>query len=189
MVSNGSLITKKVIAYSFKDLMKTKDFQKISIKDIMSHADYRRQTFYDHFSDKYDLLSWIYNQEITENIEHFINYEHWTNIIPRILTYFQKNKDFYQQTLRLTEQQSFDQYFVRHTQHFIITILESEQSCLPKTNNHQTIEDIAKFYAFGLSGLVTEWVFNDCDTPIDELELFLVTVIESSILKDYKKIH
>ncbi|MBP2966662.1 dihydroxyacetone kinase transcriptional activator DhaS, partial [Acinetobacter baumannii] len=101
MVSNGSLITKKVIAYSLKALMKTKDFEKIAIKEIMEHADYRRQTFYDHFSDKYELLDWIYEQEITEIIEHFISYEHWTKIIPRMLHYFEKNKQFYQNALSI----------------------------------------------------------------------------------------
>lgn len=179
MTSNGSLITKKVIAYAFKDLMKTKEFQKISITEIMTHADYRRQTFYDHFSDKYDLLEWIYQQDMSETMEHFINYDHWTKIIPRLLNYFEKNKLFYKKTLMLKEQNSFDQYFVNHTENFILSILEQEKLDLNKQDDDY-IQKLARFQAFGLSSFITEWVLDDCLSSKDELGDFLIHVIQDS---------
>ena len=178
MVQNSSLITKKVIAYSFKDLLKVKEFQKISIKDIMTHADYRRQTFYDHFADKFELLEWIYNQEITEIIEHFINYEHWTKIIPRILAYFEKNKLFYQKTLVITEQNNFDLLFSKHLEYFIRTILIETS---PGKLSEQELKQNTKFYAYGFTGIIKEWLFNDCETSTDEIEVFLISVIETTI--------
>ena len=45
----SSLITKKRIAKAFRDLLATREFDKISIVDIMESAGIRRQTFYNHF--------------------------------------------------------------------------------------------------------------------------------------------
>ena len=65
---SSSIITKKKIAKAFKQLLKTEQFDKISVRKIMEVADIRRQTFYDHFLDKYDLLSWIFVTELQEQI-------------------------------------------------------------------------------------------------------------------------
>ncbi|MEG0255848.1 MAG: dihydroxyacetone kinase transcriptional activator DhaS [Vagococcus sp.] len=177
MVSNGSLITKKVIAYAFKDLLKHTDFQKISIKDIMSHADYRRQTFYDHFSDKYELLDWIYHQEMTETIDHFINYDYWKKIVSRILFYFEKNKLFYQKTLIINSDSSFDGILATHLQSFFKEILlESDTKKL--TPNQ--IKRNSSFYAHGLTGLIKEWLLDDCSTPISEMENIIINIIDTT---------
>lgn len=181
MVSNGSLITKKVIAYSFKDLLKTNDFQKISIKEIMTLADYRRQTFYDHFSDKYELLNWLYNQEMTETIDHFINYEHWKKIITRVLYYFEKNKLFYQKTLPIDNNNSFDSILSMHLQAFFKEIiLTLDASNLPP----EQLKQNTIFFAYGLTGFIKKWLMDDCETPISDMEKKLITIIETTIKKE-----
>ena len=75
----SSLITKKRITKAFRDLLATREFDKISIVDIMESAGIRRQTFYNHFLDKYELLDWIFENDLTEYItnnfyDHFISY-------------------------------------------------------------------------------------------------------------------
>lgn len=178
MVHNRSLITKKVIAYSFKDLMKTQDFHKISIKDIMDHADYRRQTFYDHFPNKYELLNWIYDQELKETIEYFLNYEHWTKIIVRMLQYFKRNLFFYEKTLQLSEQYLFDQCFSKYFQKLIkIIVLEN---CSEKYSDSK-LKINSLFYAYGFVGITKEWIFNHCKTSIDKMEEQLTSIIYTII--------
>ncbi len=55
----SGLTTKKAIAYTFKDLLKEKPFNKITINDIANKCDINRQTFYYHFQDIRDLIEWI----------------------------------------------------------------------------------------------------------------------------------
>ena len=52
----SSLTTKKAIAYTFKDLLKEKPFNKITVNDIANKCDINRQTFYYHFQDIRDLM-------------------------------------------------------------------------------------------------------------------------------------
>jgi len=70
----SSLITKKRIAKAFRDLLATREFDKISIVDIMESAGIRRQTFYNHFLDKYELLDWIFETDLTEYITNNLDF-------------------------------------------------------------------------------------------------------------------
>ena len=49
--------TKNLLGRSAFDLSETKYFESVSVKDIASHAQVERQTFYYYFSDKYQCLT------------------------------------------------------------------------------------------------------------------------------------
>lgn len=73
----SSLTTKKAIAYTFKDLLKEKPFNKITINDISNRCDINRQTFYYHFQDIRDLVEWICISEIDNLLDKKEEYEKW----------------------------------------------------------------------------------------------------------------
>ena len=75
----SSLTTKKAIAYTFKDLLKEKSFNKITINDIAKRSDINRQTFYYHFQDIRDLVEWICIEEFNKNLHSKGEYEKWEN--------------------------------------------------------------------------------------------------------------
>ena len=87
----SSLITKKRIAKAFRDLLATREFDKISIVDIMESAGIRRQTFYNHFLDKYELLDWIFENDLTEYITNNLDFNFGPKTITRII-FFISNK-------------------------------------------------------------------------------------------------
>ena len=55
-----SVITKKALASSLKNLMKKATLNQITVKDVVTDCGVNRQTFYYHFQDIYDLVEWIY---------------------------------------------------------------------------------------------------------------------------------
>ena len=59
-MSNTNL-TKKELAESLKRLASERLFEHITVGDIVKECGVNRQTFYYHFTDKYELLDWIYN--------------------------------------------------------------------------------------------------------------------------------
>lgn len=179
MVSSNSLITKKVIAYSFKSLLRNKEFQKISIKEIMEQADLRRQTFYDYFSDKYELLTWIFNQELTETIDHFLSYEKWTDVVYRLLNYFYKNRLFYQKITRLSDIDSFETCLINHSEILIKTaLIDNQNSNLSEKQQNDNV----LFFAYGFSGMIRNWLLTKCISPPDEIATYLVSVINFTLL-------
>ncbi|WP_099468077.1 TetR/AcrR family transcriptional regulator [Konateibacter massiliensis] len=64
--------TKALLIDAFWKLYRENDIRKISIKDITEKAGYNRSTFYQYFSDVYDLLSQMEDsliQYITDNVK------------------------------------------------------------------------------------------------------------------------
>ncbi|MFD2370072.1 TetR family transcriptional regulator [Brevibacillus gelatini] len=55
--------TRQLIREAFRDLLRSKEFDAISVKDIAQKATINRATFYAHYEDKYALL-----EEITEQV-------------------------------------------------------------------------------------------------------------------------
>ena len=60
--------TKGKMAEAFKELVCKKSFQKITISDIAKESAMTRENFYYHFRDKYDIMHWIFEQEIVEKL-------------------------------------------------------------------------------------------------------------------------
>ncbi|WOS95528.1 TetR/AcrR family transcriptional regulator [Nosocomiicoccus massiliensis] len=58
--------TKESIKNSFLELMKEKEFEKITVKDITTRARINRGTFYIHYLDKYDLMKQMQEKVIEE---------------------------------------------------------------------------------------------------------------------------
>lgn len=61
---NISLATKRKLARSLKKLMAKKDFDKITVREILEDADVARPTFYYHFEDIYSLMKWMFDTEL-----------------------------------------------------------------------------------------------------------------------------
>lgn len=55
--------TKYALAAALKERMAQKPIDKISIHDLTESCGIRRQTFYYHFEDVYDLLRWMFQEE------------------------------------------------------------------------------------------------------------------------------
>ena len=59
--------TKELLGESFRELAKRKPINKITIASITNNCGMTQPTFYNHFRDKYDLMTWLYVSD-TKNI-------------------------------------------------------------------------------------------------------------------------
>lgn len=64
--------TRANIRNSFIELLLEKDFNEITIQNILDQALINRSTFYNHYSDKYDLVEQLIT-ELMENFALFLN--------------------------------------------------------------------------------------------------------------------
>lgn len=155
----NSIITKKVIAKAFKDLMEVQPFSKISVSDIMSRANMRRQTFYYHFQDKFELLHWIYKQETKEHSIDFLAYDDIQTIFRHLLHYFYENQTFYQRAMDVNGQNGFSDYLYEHIQ----TLYLNEIDRLSQKDR----EFISSFYSYGVVGIIHQWLQAHCPQEPD----------------------
>ena len=78
---NGSMCcnTKEKIATAVKELMRQKSIRKITVQDIMDETGMKRQSFYYHFQDIYDVVEWICFKELIHkvDVEQETSIEEW----------------------------------------------------------------------------------------------------------------
>ena len=58
--------TKQMLCETLKEMMRSITIQKIRVSDICKACNIERSTFYYHFKDKYDLVTYIYLQDVKD---------------------------------------------------------------------------------------------------------------------------
>lgn len=98
--------TKKSLYLGLLQLMKTKQFEEIKVSDICKIALVNRSTFYDHFVDKYELLSSLI-KDLEKKLERKlddiknINYkDYYTKIIELLLDHLEENLLIYSSVIK-----------------------------------------------------------------------------------------
>ena len=87
--------TKELLADSFRSLVLTMPFQKISIKMITDGAHVIRPTFYNYFQDKYEVIEFLFDQDIGSKVEVMIENDMEQEAIKLMFICFEKNKEYY----------------------------------------------------------------------------------------------
>ena len=57
-------ITKLALANSLMEMMEEMPFEDIKVTSIAAHCNLNRKSFYYHFLDKYDLVCWIFDNDL-----------------------------------------------------------------------------------------------------------------------------
>ena len=99
--------TEQLLADTLKELMSNESFDRITVQELSSACNIKRQTFYYHFRDIYDLLTWIFLNENT-----LINKEvkDWKEMVKQIIKYVNKNKNFVKHILESSARDLFEQF-------------------------------------------------------------------------------
>lgn len=152
-----SLITKRAIADSLKQLCREKPFDKISISDITAVCGLNRQTFYYHFQDKYELLSWIYYNENFSKITYDITLDNWYEKFFEMLKIMRNEKVFYSNTIK-EQEHTFESYLFEMAKAlFAEAILKLDEETRVSEEER---EFDAEFFAYGICGVILTWVEN-----------------------------
>lgn len=155
--------TKEALSNKLKALAQTKPINKITITELVEACDIKRQTFYYHFQDIYDLLGWTYRTEVVNVIEAKCSVSGWQEGLDGILCYIEDNKEFCMNTCRSLSQD--------HLQNFLNQVLyELLGRVIDEMTTEKGIMDRAKrfiilFYSYAFSGILIEWINNNLEEP------------------------
>ncbi|HEM6190961.1 TPA: dihydroxyacetone kinase transcriptional activator DhaS [Streptococcus suis] len=153
---SSSLITKKRIAKAFKKQLSQKSFDKISVVDIMQEAGIRRQTFYNHFLDKYELLDWIFETELQEQVTDNLTYISGVKLLDELLYYIESNQAFYKQLFEIKGQNDFVSYLEGYFTVLMEKIFNEHQHQLGKTISSHSRQFLIHYHVNAWIGLIKE---------------------------------
>lgn len=174
---SDSLITKKAIAKALKQICLEKPFDKISIADITTACGLNRQTFYYHFQDKYELLSWIYYNENFAIITDDINFDNWDEKILSMLKIMEQEKHFYINTIK-EQEKTFESYLFEMSKALFLEAIEALDQ-RKKLDPEEKVFD-AEFYAYGICGVIISWAAGGMKLPSNLVASHLKSLAKDS---------
>lgn len=166
----NSNITKKALAQSLKELGAIKIMDKITVADITDHCGVNRQTFYYHFNDKYELLSWIYTQELFIPLTADITFENWGDKLVELFKYMKQQKKFFMNTIK-----SSNNFFAEYLDKVLKELFYKAIQDLDLYNHLEEKEKniYARLLAYGLTGVIVDWTLEGMKEDEDEVARIL----------------
>ena len=180
-----SNITKIAMAQSLKRMLLIKDLDKITISDITNDCGINRQTFYYHFKDIYDLLEWIFANEVVKKIEKETTIENWQENFKYVLDYMLENKKFIIKIYNSLSRKTLLDFLFKQYNTIFIDIINgvSKNYNITKDNNIF----IANFYKYGFAGIIEKWIVTEMkESPeniIKKLDILISGNFEEAVRK------
>lgn len=170
-----SSFTEKALAESLKKLMTAYPVNKIRIKMITDDCGLTRHTFYNHFKDVYDLLGWIYENEIIDDLEKSCELKHWKEGILLVLQYTLNNQTICLNTFRSLGRDHLEAFLFKVFSKVLTGIIDD---ITLSTNADEKIKkETAEFYANAISGVFIAWLKQglkeDPNRIADRIEMML----------------
>ncbi len=151
-------LMKNLIAETMKELLKSRELDKIRVSEICRAANIERSTFYYHFKDKFDLVAWIFYQ--TTFHTNVINVEEAAESMRKV----KSDLLFYQRAYAYTSQNALWQYM---HEYFTNEYSEVARQLSGKDVLDPQLAFSIRLYCYGAVGMTKEWVLNDKSTPAE----------------------
>lgn len=151
-----STITKNALAQSLKCLMLKKAIRKISVQKLTDTCGVTRHTFYNHFHDIYELLGWIFEHEVIDELDECDGLSSWKEGLFRVVQYTLDNKVVCINTCKSLGRE--------HLEMFLFKTFKKELECViaditVALNVDKAIkEDVAGFFSYAITGQFLEWI-------------------------------
>ena len=158
-------------------LLAKKAIDDITVREIVELCEIRRQTFYYHFRDKYELLKWIYTDDAQQVFDENLSFENWPKYISALLNHMRSEKDFYINTIR-SDETCFEQFLFDLTKsifHMAIVSLDQHHQI-----NEVEMNFYSQFYSFGITGVIISWVKSDMRESAERVSANLKSLAQDS---------
>ena len=160
----------RALALSLKEKMLTTPFEKITIKQITDGAGVIRVTFYNHFQDKYDLLSHIVESEILEPVGILLKNNMYKEALTLIFTNIKKDSEFYMRAVKIEGQNSFEQITEECIYKLLLDLFSERSSGRPHpTHSWVTVDSLARYYSKSMTFVVMYWIRTGMEASPEEV--------------------
>lgn len=145
---------KKKLADSMEKLLQKKSLEEITILDIVEDCDICRTTFYRHFKDKYDLVSYIYFQENKVIREKFEKTKNLCDGIREYLEFLYEKRLLSERAFEYVGQNSpMDSIYECGISAMYDKILPMYDGKIP-----EEIDNSIRFYVCGMTYMTKRWI-------------------------------
>ena len=143
---------KAMIADTLNGLLKQKQLDKITVKELVDACHISRQTFYYHFRDIMDVVEWYQNKTLKKSIESSLTASNCQDAIKGMVQETFQHKELIQHLLSSQRREEMEQLFVKAIRSYLEEMLRQKAPDLALSP--ADAETILCFYSWGMIGLI-----------------------------------
>ena len=176
--------TKQAMVSALKAMMIQKPVDKITIQDITDRCGIRRQNFYYHFADIYDLMQYMFQEEAVSLLEQHEGTLLWQEGLLQLFRYLEKNRTVCLCALRSVGHDHLRRFFQTDIYAIIHRTVEqvgTEIGADLGGDAQPDIDLVTHFYVVALSGMVESWLLEEIDRTPEQLIAFADQMLQDHI--------
>lgn len=174
--------TKELFAESILELIHTRPLQKITVGAIASNCGMTSRSFYNHFLDKYDLVNWIFINQVEQVYAQLGTTLTWKELLIHLIHIMEERKSFYKSVLvDLSVETNFKTEVIERSTDLLLAYIN---------DTYSDIEDLAELtfqvgtYFYGMMGMMELQLHKDKPIDVDKIAEYF-TLAMPEILRPY----
>ncbi len=170
---------KEQMAASLKKLMAKKSLQKITIQEIADDCGMNRYTFYYHFQDIYDLLSWTLHQDAVSLLHRSEKCLTWEDGLYLFLQNIREDAVVYKCILNSLAHETLRTMFFEEASHLVQLYLADLKGSHRISENY--LHFLRDFFTSAFCGFFLEWIRNDLNMPEETIIKYLRVTLDGTL--------
>ena len=157
---------KKIIINTTNTLLKDKSFDDISVALIAKTAGISRQTFYNHYLDKYDLVNSFYESYIRDHIIINYNGDNYLETSRQIYAFIYEYRYFFNKAIDFTGQNAFSKHITGFIEESILMNYRRQFG-----DHAVTGKTMFQLHSIAIMEVecIRQWLKSGCSIPIDDV--------------------
>ena len=178
----SSIRSRKMIREAFIELLKEKDFSKITVTDIVTRADINRGTFYAHYTDTHAIVEEIEQEIIDRMVESFKEFRYQSffrdplPLLKSVAEWVQTDMESY----RILLNTSGSREFLLKLQRVFFEHMAQDTTIPEAIRNSSRFKLQAQFFAAGTVSLYESWFRGELKMSPDEIALEISRLIQEN---------
>ena len=176
--------TKHALAVALKELMVQKPIDKITIHDLTGRAGIRRQNFYYHFTDVYDLLRWMFQEEAVALLKQHEGTLLWQEGLLQLFHYIEENKAVCLCALNSVGRDHLKRFFeadIHAIIHRAVEQIGTEVGAVQADVTQENVALMKHVYVLTFAGVIESWLLGEIDRTPEELIEFADQMLQDHI--------
>ena len=176
--------TKQAMASALKELMAQKPIDRITIHEITERCGMRRQNFYYHFEDVYDLMRWMFEREAVPLLQDFEGTTLWQDGLLQLFRYLEENRAVCLCALRSVGRDHLRRFFEADIYAIIQRTVEQiadEVGASEHGISDDDIELMTHLHVVGFAAIRQSWLLGEIDKEPEELIRFCDRMLQDHI--------
>lgn len=161
--------TKKVLRESLIDLLQAHPISRITVTDICTKADLNRGTFYNYYSDAYDLLAQIENSfynNLSNQLERFKTDGISGTLLTELLSTIEQNRDLCNVLFNINADKTFLNRLLELMKTHTFAYWEEHNV---NNLNESQMDLLYSYFSNGAIGILCRWIAGDWDVSKEYL--------------------